>query len=207
MCILYLLIRIDSSLEIYAFSLSAFGAPWMLDPPLIGTLKTRSRSVSCRSSWLEPPFILYFASTKCPADSYSERNKRCLSSPASSIWPFSPSFSLYPMVSRKRIAAPRKLLPLGLLLHSALFAPVASRTPLSGLFFLREPLPALRERTLFFFLVPVPPSFLSTFSAHRAAPSCTRGSFSQLLSLFGPFLPFYPETQSPGDYATHNGEI
>lgn len=81
------------------------------------------------------PFILYFASAKCPADSYSlKRNKRYLNSSSLSLFPFALAlslfFSLFPLAlllplclsfscPRKRAAA-RKFLPLGLLLHSAL---------------------------------------------------------------------------------------
>lgn len=93
--------------------------------------------------------------------------------------------SLYPTVSRKRIAAPRKLLPLGLLLHSALFAPVASRTPLPGLFFLREPTSCSPRENFVFLSCPLP-SPCPPFPAHHR-PMCSR--FFLSFPLFGRSTP------------------
>lgn len=118
------------------------------------------------------PFILYFASAKCPADSYSERNKRCLSSPSSSIWLFSLSIP-------RSLGRESRLR--GSCCHLAYYStPLSSLRSLRGRLcrgfsFYANPLPALRKRTLFFFLVPSP-RLVHPFP-HIIGP-CVRGSFS-----------------------------
>lgn len=135
-----------------------------------------------------------FCLREIPADSYSlERNKRYLFPSSLS---FSPSLFLFLLVSRKRIAraAPGKFLPLGLLLHSALFA--RGRATGGFSFYASH------------FLLSANFVFLSCPSlAPPPVHGPPRGSSVALLSFFSPFLVASPRDPVTGDYATHNGEI
>lgn len=151
--------------------------------------RRRSRcTVSCGpyTSHGAPVRTLYtlFCLCEIPADSYSlERNKRYLL-PSSLTSPLLLSLFLFLSVARKRIAraASGKLLPLGLLLHSALFA----RGRATGAFLFTRAT-SCSPRTLFFFLVSPSPCI----SPLALLP--------QLLSSFSPlFLLLYPGTRSRG---------
>lgn len=121
-----------------------------------------------------------------------------------------PSISLRLFLSSRSSArarvAPRKFLPLGLLLHSALFAPIVrsfADSSYRGFSFYAS-----------HFLLPVNFVFLSCPARPPSRPrrlETTRFAvLPYLLSLFSPFLLLHPGTQSRGgwgDYATHNGEI
>lgn len=107
----------------------------------------------------EHPLYFILPPREIPADSYSlERNKR---------WPsFFLNLLFLPFSLLRREEQLAEELPLGLLLHSTRL-PATDELP--GLFFLREPLPA---RTLFFFLVPRPRQFRSSFLSFFPSLSC-----------------------------------
>lgn len=197
-----------------------FGVPCALNPPLIGTFVEGSHHlhqlllhrVSCspcipHGAPVHNPFILYFAAAKCPADSYSlKRNKRYLNSssplsPSLSLSPFSPcsappSLSLFLLISEEsrargceEVPATWPTTPLRSSLRS-----LADELP--GLFFLREPLPALSLSFSFANFV-----FLSCLFLHLPRPPSR-----SLRSRFFPypfFLSFSPFLVAPIPEPSH----
>lgn len=184
-------------------NLSLLRAPYMLNPLLIGGISRglavalaapSSRAVRIHLTMHRcAPFILYFASAKyrLTVTPSNEIKDTSFPPPFPSL-PLSFSFSW----SRGRgiaRAAPGKFLPLGLLLHSALFA--RGRATGGFSFYASH------------FLLSANFVFLSCPSLAPPVHGPPRGSSVALLSFFSPFLVASPRDPVTGDYATHNGEI